>query len=84
MNSKVTINHCLPVEEHKRFCLVDGLPGHQEYCNIRIKHDHMNEDVELQMYFRSKDYYVFLFTLVNEAEKYDRKQSFFFIRKDFD
>ena len=33
------------------------------------------------MYYRSKNYYVFLFTLVNESEKYDRKHSFFFIRK---
>lgn len=36
------------------------------------------------MYYRSKTYYVFLFTLVNEAEKYDRKQTWFFIRKNYD
>ena len=33
------------------------------------------------MYYRSKNYYIFLFTLVNEKDKLNRKHNFFFIRK---
>lgn len=33
------------------------------------------------MYYRSKNYFLFLFTLVNESDKFDRKHTYFFIRK---
>lgn len=33
------------------------------------------------MYYRSKNYYLFLFTLVNESDKFERKHAYFFIRK---
>ena len=33
------------------------------------------------MYYRSKNYYLFLFTLVNESDKSERKHAYFFIRK---
>jgi len=60
-----------------------------QYLNIRIKHDQMNkhnqmnEDVELQMYYRSKSYYLFLFKLVTSSKKEDWKYSFFFIRLNY-
>ena len=33
------------------------------------------------MYYRTKGYYLFLFTLINDSEKFERKQTFFFVRK---
>ena len=47
------------------------------------KHNQMNEDVELQMYYRSKSYYLFLFKLVTSSKKEDWKYSFFFIRLNY-
>jgi hypothetical protein len=35
------------------------------------------------MYYRSREYYVFVFTLVNEQQKFNRKHNFFFIRKSY-
>lgn len=76
--------HALPMADVKHFCIVEGKDSHQQqYYNIRVKHEHVPEDVELQMYYRSKSYYLFLFTLVNEEQKFDRKQTFFFIRKTY-
>lgn len=53
----------------------------------------MKEDIELQMYYRSKQYYLFLFSLVKDVQKsnkdgerkitQDRKQTYFFIRKTY-
>jgi len=77
-----SVMHALPPAEAKYFCLVEGTNMHnQQYYNIRIKHNHMSENIELQMYYRSKQFYIFVFTLVNEEQKFDRKQTFFFIRK---
>jgi hypothetical protein len=75
--------HSLPATEAKYFCLVEGTNMHQnQYYNLRIKHNHMQEDIELQMYYRSSKYYVFVFTLVNETSKFNRKHTYFFIRKN--
>lgn len=57
---------------------------HQEqYYNLLIKHKHMPEDIELQLYYRSMKHYVFVFKLVNDTVKFNRKQTYFFIRKSF-
>jgi len=44
-------------------------------------HKNVKDIIELQMYYRTKNYYLFLFTLVNDSEKFDRKHNWFFIRK---
>lgn len=69
-----TVAHSLPVTDAKHFCLVEGRNVDQsQYFNLRIKHNHMKENIELQMYYRSKQYYIFVFTLVNDAQKFDRR-----------
>jgi hypothetical protein len=61
------------------FMVVEGKVG--KYMNIRIKLDYNTEDVKCIVYFRSKNHYVFIFTLVNEMEKFDRKHNYFMMKK---
>ena len=59
--------------------VVEGKDG--KYINVRIKLDYNTEDVKCIVYFRSKSNYIFVFTLVNEKEKFDRKHTYFFVKK---
>jgi len=81
LNQNAFLGHSLPKSEAKHFCTVEGKNG--SYYNIRIQQAHLTDQVEMQMYYRSKSFYVFLFTLVNETEKFDRKQTFFFLKKSY-
>lgn len=47
----------------------------------RMVHQSLDEQIELQMYYKNKNYYVFLFSLVNDSNKFDKKKNWFFIRK---
>ena len=47
--------------------VVEGKAG--KYINIRIKLDYNTEDVKCIVYFKSKNNYVFMFTLVNDKLK---------------
>lgn len=59
--------------------VVEGKAG--KYMNIRIKLDYNTEDVKCIVYFKSKNNYVFMFTLVNDKEKFDRKHNYFLMKK---
>jgi hypothetical protein len=61
------------------FMLVEGKQG--RYINIRVKLDYNTEDVKCLVYFKTKNYYIFVFTLVNEKEKFNRKNNYFFLKK---
>lgn len=61
------------------FMVVEGKAG--KYMNIRIKLDYNTEDVKCIVYFKSKNNYVFMFTLVNDKEKFDRKHNYFLMKK---
>lgn len=79
LDDTVHVTHALPKSEIKHFMIVEGKNG--SYHNIRIKDDHVMEQVDLQMYYRTKMWYVFIFCLVNENEKFNRKQTYFILRK---
>jgi uncharacterized membrane protein len=59
--------------------IVEGKQG--KYMNIRFKLDYNNEDVKCIVYLKTKNYYVFVFTLVNEKEKFARKHNYFMMKK---
>mmetsp|Transcript_38034 Transcript_38034/g.58060 ORF Transcript_38034/g.58060 Transcript_38034/m.58060 type:complete len:206 (-) Transcript_38034:3186-3803(-) len=69
----------LETENVHKYTIVEGKNG--AYMNVRIKADHNLENIKLQSYFKTKNYYLFFFTLVNEKEKLERKNSYFVVRK---
>jgi hypothetical protein len=62
--------------------VVEGKEG--EYKNIRIQEERNEENIQLQMYTKTKKHYVFVFTLVNDTDKLDTKCTYFAIQKRTD
>ena len=73
------LTHRVERNDRDTFMVVEGKQG--KYMNIRIKLDYHSEEIKCIVYFKSKNNYIFLFTLVNEKEKFDRKHSYFFMKK---
>lgn len=73
------LTHRIEKNDKDTFMVVEGKGG--KYMNIRIKLDYNTEDVKVIAYFKSKNYYIFLFTLINEGQKFDRKFNYFFLKK---
>ena len=73
------LTHRVEKNDKDMFMIVEIKQG--KYFNIRVKLDYNTEEVKCIAYFKSKNNYIFLFTLVNEKEKFDRKHSYFFMKK---
>ena len=73
------LTHRIEKNDKDTFMVVEGKQG--KYLNIRIKLDYNSEDVKCIVYFKTSKSYVFVFTLVNEKEKFDRKHNYFFMKK---
>jgi hypothetical protein len=73
------LTHRIEKNYKDMFMVVEGKAG--RYMNIRIKLDYNTEAVKGIVYFRSKNHYVFFFTLVNEKEKFARKHNYFMMKK---
>ena len=73
------MTHRIEKNDKDMFMVVEIKQG--KYMNIRVKLDYNTEEVKCIAYFKSKNNYIFLFTLVNEKEKFDRKHNYFFMKK---
>lgn len=73
------LTHRIEKNDKETFMVVEGKGG--KYMNVRIKLDYHTEDIKCIVYFKSKNNYIFLFTLINESEKFDRKHNYFFMKK---
>ena len=73
------LTHRIDKKYKELFTIVEGKEG--KYMNIRIKLDYHTEDLKLIMYYKTKSHYLFVFSIVNDKEKFEIKHNYFFMRK---
>jgi hypothetical protein len=72
-------NLTFAIEDTSKYLVVEA--KHGTFHNLKLKQDHCHERVQLQTYYRTKFYYLFFFTLLNEEDKLERRHNYFVVRK---